>query len=69
MAFTQSQLNNLEQAIAEGVTSVRLNGRQVEYRSLKEMERLRDSMRAEIGVSASVNTRSRVINIAGGKGL
>lgn len=69
MAFTQVQLNNLEDAIAEGVTSVQLNGRQIQYLSLKEMERLRDSIRAELGVSPSVNTRSRVINIAGGKGL
>lgn len=69
MAFTQVQLNNLEEAIAEGVTSVQLNGRQVQYRSLEDMERLRDSIRAELGVSPSFNTRSRVINIAGGKGL
>lgn len=69
MAYSQTQLAQLETAIAKGATTMQLNGRKVEYRSLEEMERLRDSMRAELGVSSAKTSRSRVINIAGGKGL
>mgnify|MGYP000577175210 CR=1 FL=1 len=69
MAYTYSQLTDLENAISKGVTTLQLNGRRVEYRSLAEMERLRDSIKAELGVSTPKTSRSRVINIMGGKGL
>ncbi len=69
MAYTQTQLDKLEEALAQGVTSVRLNGRQVEYRSLEEMQRLRDNIRAELNISQAAGSRSRVINVTGGKGL
>ena len=69
MAYSQAQLTALESAIAKGVTTMRLNGRQIDYRSLDEMERLRDSMRAELGVASSKSGRSRMINLGGGKGL
>ncbi len=69
MAYTQAQLDALESAIAKGVTSVRYGERMITYRSLEEMNRLRDNMRAELGVSSPSGSRSRFINLPTGKGL
>jgi hypothetical protein len=69
MAYSQLQLDALDAAIAQGATSVRFNGRVIEYRSLTEMIKLRDSMRLELGIVQPAAARSRVINITGGKGL
>lgn len=57
MAYTQQQLDDLEAAIAEGVTSVSSNGRQVSYRNLGEMLKLRDLMAQELGVSGAGRQR------------
>jgi len=69
MAFTQIQLDALESALAQGVLSVQYNDRRVTYHSLNEMIKLRNTMRAELGVAAPAASRSRIINIATGKGL
>jgi hypothetical protein len=69
MAFSQDQLNALESAIAQGALSVRFADRTVTYHSLGEMLKLRDTMRAELGVSTPTTARSRIINIPTGKGL
>lgn len=50
MAFTTEQLEVLEKAIAEGVTRVKYENKEVEYRSLEEMMKLRDMIRAELGL-------------------
>lgn len=50
MAFTQIQLDALEKAIAEGVTRVKYETKEVEYRSLDEMLRLRDVIRQALGL-------------------
>ena len=57
MAFTQEQLSELDAAIAEGVLTVRSNGREVTYRSLTEMMRLRDQMALELGVGGAGRKR------------
>ena len=44
MAYTQTQLDALDAAIAEGVLSVSYDGRSVQYRSLAEMEKIRSKM-------------------------
>ena len=46
--YTLQQLADLRAAIAEGVTYVAANGRQVTYRSLKEMQQLEREMAAEL---------------------
>ena len=53
MAYTQTQLNDLEAAIAEGALSVAMNGRQITYRSLDDMERIASKIRREL---ATTNT-------------
>ena len=51
MAYTQAQLVALEAAIAEGALTVKYQDKQVTYRSLDEMIRLRNMMRREMGYS------------------
>jgi hypothetical protein len=48
MAYTQIQLDALEAAIAEGTLKVEYGDKKVEYRSLNEMIRIRDLMKAEL---------------------
>jgi uncharacterized protein YaiI (UPF0178 family) len=57
MAYTQEQLDDLEAAIAEGVTSVSSNGRHVTYRNLGEMLKLRDLMAQELGIAGAGRQR------------
>jgi phosphotransferase system HPr-like phosphotransfer protein len=57
MAFTQQQYEDLVAAIAEGVTTVASNGRQVSYRSLSEMMKLKAVMEEELGVSGAGRQR------------
>ena len=74
MAFNQAQFDALESAIAQGVLIVQYRGpngeqRHITYHSLPDMLRLRDSMRAELGISTPAPARSRFINPQTGKGL
>jgi hypothetical protein len=57
MAFTQQQYEDLVAAIAEGVTSVSSNGRQVSYRNLGDMLKLRDQMAQELGIAGAGRVR------------
>ncbi len=50
MAFTLIQLEALEKAIAEGVTRVKYENKEVEYRSLDEMMRLLQLMQSQLGI-------------------
>lgn len=53
MAFTQSQLDALETSIATGSLECRFDGKEVRYRSLDEMMRIRETIRAALGFSGS----------------
>jgi hypothetical protein len=57
MAWTSTDLSNLEDAIAQGVTTLVINGKTITYRSLKEMLELRDVMRREIGLAIAQNAK------------
>ena len=50
MAWSTEQLEVLEKAIAEGVTRLKYENKEVEYRSLEDMMKLRDIIRAELGI-------------------
>ncbi len=59
MAWTQDQLDKLEEAIAQGTLRVKYADKEVTYRSLAEMMQIREVMRAALGkVDASAGTRS-----------
>ncbi len=48
MAYTQTQLDTLNTAIAEGALIVWYGDKRVEYRSLNEMLRIKEIMEAEL---------------------
>lgn len=52
MAYTQTQLDAIEAAIAEGVTTVKYENKEVTYRSLEEMIKIRDIIRADLGLTS-----------------
>jgi hypothetical protein len=49
-AFTLEKLLALESAIADGTLRVKYSDKEIEYNSLKEMLRLREIMRKELGL-------------------
>lgn len=61
MAFTQTQLDALDVAIANGRRVVEYDGRKVEYRSITEMLKLRDLIKQELGL-APKSPRRRVVS-------
>lgn len=48
MAFTQIQIDALKAALSSGTLKVRMNDREVTYRSLQEMRELLAIMEAEV---------------------
>ena len=56
MAFTQSQLDALEAAIASGTLEVRTGDKSVRYHSLNEMIKLRDVIRNQLTADAQTPT-------------
>lgn len=60
MAYTSEQLSTLESAIAQGVTKVKYADKEVEYRSLDDMIRLRNLMRQELGMSGGIASRRKL---------
>ncbi|HEY4088864.1 MAG TPA: hypothetical protein VGM43_23195 [Bryobacteraceae bacterium] len=58
MAFTQTQLDALESAIATGALSCEFDGKRATYRSLDEMMRIRDTMRVSLGLNSTTKRYS-----------
>lgn len=50
MAFSQAQLDAIEDGIASGATTVSYEGKSVSYRSLDEMIRIRGIIRRALGL-------------------
>lgn len=48
MAWTQQQLDEIEDALKSGVQSVKFNGRETTFRSLEEMRQIINDGRAEL---------------------
>jgi hypothetical protein len=57
MAFTQAQLDALEAAITGGELKVKYGDKEVTYRTLDEMIRIRDMMRRDLGLASATNSR------------
>lgn len=53
MAFTQADLTAIDAAIASGTLRVRYRDRDVTYRSMDELMKIRNLMREELGVVAN----------------
>lgn len=69
MAYTLSNLQAIEAAIATGATRVEMDGRTVVYQSLKDLIALRDTMRAELGVETPVSAKGKAWIPITGTGL
>lgn len=69
MAYTQSQLERLERAIASGVLRVEHLGEVTVYQSLADMIKLRDAIKAELGVETPTTARGRAWNPMASSGL
>ncbi|WP_353472333.1 hypothetical protein PVT71_13650 [Salipiger sp. H15] len=53
MAWTQADVDTIKAAIARGVTRVRLNGEEVQYRTLEEMKSTLRMMEDEVSGRAT----------------
>ena len=49
----QEMLCELEEAIYKGVQTIRFRDKTIEYRSLAEMQNIRDMLRRELGLQAT----------------
>lgn len=58
--FTQTQIEELEAAIASGVMSVRHGDRQINYQSIAEMRTALDQMRSEVATQSNGTGRGLV---------
>lgn len=58
MAYTQSQLDILDAAIAQGALVVKYGDKEVTYRSLKDMYQIRETMLLELGFIGTTSRRS-----------
>jgi hypothetical protein len=65
-SFTQDQLTALEASIADGALKVKYSDKEVEYRDLKEMLKIRDLMRNALGLNKTSNCNK---GLFGGKRL
>lgn len=60
MAYTLQQLEALDSAIVQGALRVKYADKEVEYRSLDDMIRLRNMMRQELGMSGGIASRRKL---------
>ncbi len=59
MAWTTTQLEDLEEAYTQGILSVSIAGKTITYRSRAEMRSMIDEARSELGVTVWTSARTR----------
>lgn len=59
MSFTATDLAAVEQAIASGEMMVQVAGKMVQYRTVKDLERARQIIKAELGATSSASSMRR----------
>ena len=69
MAFTQSDLDNINRSIANGIRRTRLNGREVEYHSIEQMQLAKNEIIAELNRATSTIKRPKSFRSRTVKGL
>ena len=57
MAYTQTQLDKIEEAISLGTLEVWYGDKRITYRTLDEMIRIANIMKADLGTIKTGNTR------------
>lgn len=65
MAYTQSDLDALQQSIAKGVKSAQMDGERVDFRDLSEMERLETKIKRELGLVSASRKAHRPVTSTG----
>jgi hypothetical protein len=65
MAWTSDDLAALESAMKKGATRVKYKDSEIEYRSLSDMQSLRNQMRRELGLAS----KKRRVSPSYSKGL
>ena len=65
MAYTQAQLTALESAIAQGASECEFDGKKIKFRSIDDMNALRNQMRVQLGITK----RTKRIRMSTYKGL
>lgn len=66
MAYTQDQYDTLVNAIAQGVLVVKYSDKEITYRNLSDMYRIKGAMEAELGIGGN---KSRKVLAGFSKGL
>ena len=69
MAFSQADLDTIESAIKDGVRSVRLDNRTIEYQSITQMLTARDAIKEAIEAQAGVKVRHKAYRARYKRGL
>jgi roadblock/LC7 domain-containing protein len=69
MAYSQTQLEALEAALASGMLRVSFEGRSVEYRSVEELKKAIAEVKAAMAAADPARPRSRVIRTYTRKGF
>jgi predicted GTPase len=69
MAYTQSQLEALEQALASGTLRVSYEGRSVEYRSVDELKKAIVEVKAGLAAADPAKPSSRIVRVYTEKGF
>jgi hypothetical protein len=69
MAYTESQLEALEAALASGTLRVSFEGRSVEYRSVDEIKKAIAEVKAGLAVANPATPRTRMIRVFTEKGF
>jgi len=69
MAFTQAQYDAMTAAISQGATRVKYADKEVEYRTLDEMIRIKGLMEGDLGINVSPLGNSRKIQTTYKSGL
>ncbi len=63
MAWTQTDLDAIETAIAKGERLVRFNDRTVEYRSVAELLTARDAIKSDLTQQSNSTRRPRMFRV------
>lgn len=61
MTWTSDDLASIERAIATGALTVKFEDKLTTFRSLAELERIRDLMRNELAASSGQGSRTRAV--------
>ncbi len=69
MAYSETQLEALEAALASGMLRVSFEGRSVEYRSVEELKKAIAEVKAAMAASDPVRPRSRIVRTYTNKGF